>query len=108
MSQVALFVEGSRIDGVASSLCDIKQEDGWEIVAKVIVPRKKDIMFSPPGGDLGVAVCVQENHITLPGFVPIHDVHLGFIWELGEVEDVAFETCRIVYCVLFEGSGFCM
>jgi len=27
---------------------------------------------------------------------------------LGEVENATLETCRVVYCVLLERSGFCM
>jgi hypothetical protein len=45
-------------------------------------------------------MCVQEDHVSLPGLMPICNVDLRFIWKLGAIkyvasEDTAQETSRM-------------
>jgi hypothetical protein len=82
VSQVSILVECPRIDAVMGPFHAVKSENRWEVDTKVIMRRKKQVMLSPPGGDLHVRIRILERHIMLPCLVPLYTFSFELFQEL--------------------------
>jgi hypothetical protein len=107
VTKLVVLIEDLWVEKVSSTFGDVKLENGRVVSAEVILFGEKEVMITPP---LRYFWTMQIEKVpeAIPGFMPVSNIHGTLIWELCNINDMAFNVQCIVDCVLLDGCCFLM
>jgi hypothetical protein len=105
--KIVVLIEDLWVEKVLSTFSDVKLENGRVVSVEVILFGEKEVIIMPP---LRYFRTMQIEKVpeAIPGFMPVSDIHGTLVWELCNIDDMAFNVQCIVDCVLLHGRCFPM